>query len=96
MPAHDGSTAVPCKCKAKAKEQPPSSPSSPQRRETVILQSIEDIDYFLHTPVTRISCTSLGFLFLSDVDTQRNAWDDMDASRDVRLSSWQRLVSLVR
>lgn len=62
MPAHDGSTAVPCKCKAKAKEQSPSSPSSPQRRETVILQSIDDIDYFLHTPVTRISCTSLGFV----------------------------------
>ncbi|EGO59799.1 hypothetical protein NEUTE1DRAFT_99951 [Neurospora tetrasperma FGSC 2508] len=91
MPAHDGSTVVPCKCKAKAKEQSPSS-SSPQRRETVILQSIDDIDYFLHTPVTRISCTSLGFLFLSNVDTQRNlnSWGDMDAFRDVRLSSWQR------
>ncbi|KAK3491796.1 hypothetical protein B0T13DRAFT_477713 [Neurospora crassa] len=62
MPAHDGSTAVPCKCKTKAKEQSPSSPSRPQRRETVILQSIEDRDCLLHTPVTRTRCTSLGFL----------------------------------
>ncbi|KAL0471561.1 hypothetical protein QR685DRAFT_412073, partial [Neurospora intermedia] len=62
IPAHDGSTAVPCKCKEKAKEQSPSSPSSPQRRETVILQSIGDIDCLLHHPVTCISCISMGLL----------------------------------
>ncbi|KAK3398774.1 hypothetical protein B0T20DRAFT_412004 [Sordaria brevicollis] len=56
MPAHDGKHNSPCPASARqAKEQSP-PPPSPQRRETITIQPIGEIDCFTRPPVTHIGC----------------------------------------